>query len=66
MLLKALQTAVSDRARGHERRRRADVLPLSRPHVGKSTAADWMAAYPCTRMHGADFEAEFYAERTEL
>jgi hypothetical protein len=24
------------------------------------TAADWMAVYPCTRMHGAAFEAEFY------
>jgi hypothetical protein len=41
-----------------ERQREAVVLPFSR----QKTAAqgDWYTKYPCTRMHGADFEAEFY------
>jgi hypothetical protein len=45
--------------RGSEQRCEAIVLPFSRP---KSAApqADWYAKYPCTRMHGAAFEAEFY------
>jgi len=66
MLQKTPQAKVSESTRRHERRRRAEVLPLSRPHAGKPTAADYMAAYPCTRMHGADFEAEFYREPMEL
>jgi hypothetical protein len=42
-----------------ERPRQAAVLPFSRP---KSAAprVDWYAKYPCTRMHGAAFEAGFY------
>jgi hypothetical protein len=42
-----------------EQRREAVVLPFSRP---KSAApqVDGYAKYPCTRMHGAAFEAGFY------
>jgi hypothetical protein len=60
MLVRTLHPAVLDHNRRHERRRHATVLPLSRPHPAAPVAADWMAAYPCTRMHGAAFEAEFY------
>jgi hypothetical protein len=61
MLPRALpKPAVSEHGRRHDRRRHAVVLPQSRPRAGAPTAADWMAAYPCTRMHGAAFESEFY------
>jgi len=45
-------------------RREAVVLPFSRP---KSAApqTDWFLKYPCTRMHGAAFEAEFYPASDE-
>lgn len=50
--------------RAHEPRREAVVLPFSRP---KSAApqTDWYAKYPCTRMHGAAFESEFYPASDE-
>ena len=54
------QPAVTERSHRSERRRRAAILPASRPRTVMPTAADWLAAYPCTRMHGAAFEAEFY------
>ena len=38
----------------------AVVLPFSRPKVAAPAQFDWYAKYPCTRMHGAAFEAEFY------
>ena len=43
----------------HEPRRGAVVLPFSRPKAAKPEQ-DWYEKYPCTRMHGAAFEAEFY------
>lgn len=59
MLVKALQSAVFQRSR-RERRRHASPLPPARPALRVVQPVDWFAAYPCTRMHGADFEAEFY------
>ena len=45
------------------RRRRAALRPLpSAPfRTGGSMQADPFKLYPCTRMHGADFDAEFSA-----
>ena len=43
------------------KRRDAVVLPFSRPQAAIPAPIDWAAKYPCTRMHGADFETEFYA-----
>ena len=40
-------------------RRDAVVLPFSRPN-SIALQASWYAKYPCTRMHGAAFEADFY------
>jgi hypothetical protein len=40
-------------------RREAVVLPFSRP-MAAALQIDWYAKYPCTRMHGAAFESEFY------
>jgi len=66
MLTRVLpQPAVSEHRR-RDRRRHAVVLPPSRPRAGAPTAADWMAAYPCTRMHGAAFESEFYPSEDGL
>jgi len=67
MLTPALpQPATSDHHhRRRDRRRHAVVLPLSRPRPAAPTAADWMAAYPCTRMHGAAFGSEFYPSHDE-
>lgn len=42
-----------------EQHRPAVVLPFSRPKAAKP-ARDWYEKYPCTRMHGAAFETEFY------
>jgi len=41
-------------------RRPGIVLPFGRPKVSKPAQTEWHAMYPCTRMHGATFEAEFY------
>ena len=41
-------------------RRDAIVLPFGRPKAAAPAQTDWLAKYPCTRMHGAAFEAEFY------
>jgi hypothetical protein len=65
MLVRTLQQPILDRSRRRDRRRRAEVLPQSRPRTVAPTAADYMAAYPCTRMHGAAFEAEFYPAADE-
>jgi len=45
------------------RRRRAAVriLPSVPQHIGGGMELDPFSLYPCTRMHGADFEAEFNA-----
>jgi len=40
-------------------RREPVVLPFSRRKLAKP-APDWSEKYPCTRMHGAAFESEFY------
>jgi hypothetical protein len=42
-----------------EQSREAVVLPFSRPKAAVPQV-DWYAKYPCTRMHGAAFESEFY------
>ncbi|HEV7166098.1 MAG TPA: hypothetical protein VGO35_12025 [Gammaproteobacteria bacterium] len=48
----------------HARRRRAveRMLPSAALHIGGDTRLDPFSLYPCTRMHGADFEAEFHAD----
>ncbi|HEY3858134.1 MAG TPA: hypothetical protein VGM47_00830 [Gammaproteobacteria bacterium] len=66
MLAGTLQQPVLDHSRRHDRRRRAEMLPQSRPRAAAPTAADYIAAYPCTRMHGAAFEAEFYPAADEM
>jgi hypothetical protein len=48
----------------HARRRRAAerMLPAARQYLGGGVDSDPFSLYPCTRMHGADFEAEFHAQ----
>jgi hypothetical protein len=58
MLARLLPQPLSPERRP-ERQREAVVLPFSRPSSA-APQTDWYAKYPCTRMHGADFEAEFY------
>ena len=48
-----------------EQRREAVVLPFSRPKTAPPAQTDWWAKYPCTRMHGAAFEAELYPAADE-
>lgn len=48
-----------------EARHEAVVLPFSRPKAATPAQTDWLAKYPCTRMHGAAFEAEFYPATDE-
>jgi hypothetical protein len=43
-----------------EQRREALVLPFGRPKAATPKVEAWWERYPCTRMHGAAFEAEFY------
>lgn len=52
----------------HGRRRRAALrmLPSTRAGLGGQSVTDPFSLYPCTRMHGADFEAEFYSEDTAV
>jgi len=59
-MLKALQNHI-ERSRQKEPARKAAVLHLawSRPAAPR---VDWRTAYPCTRMHGADFENEFHGD----
>lgn len=47
----------------HARRRRAAerLLPAARQYLGGGVDSDPFSLYPCTRMHGADFEAEFHS-----
>ncbi len=63
MLARLLKQPVSSERR-IERRREAVVLPFSRPKSAVPQT-DWHAKYPCTRMHGAAFEAEFYPASDE-
>lgn len=48
----------------HARRRRAAerMLPAARQYLGGGVDSDPFSLYPCTRMHGADFEAEFHCQ----
>lgn len=64
MLARLLQQPIFSEHRS-DRRREAVVLPFSRPKAATPAQADWLAKYPCTRMHGAAFEAEFYPAADE-
>ena len=57
MLARLLQQPIFSEHRA-ERQREAIVLPFSRPKAAMPAQTDWLAKYPCTRMHGAAFEAE--------
>ena len=50
------------------RRRRAleRMLPSAALYVVSNQRPDPFSLYPCTRMHGAEFEAEFYAMDGDL
>ena len=50
------------------RRRRAALrlLPSAPTRTGGGMQTDPFRLYPCTRMHGADFDAEFNAAADEL
>ncbi len=66
MLVKALKPVLPlfQRGRRHERRRHAGLSPIPalRTVVSKPSVEDWSVKYPCTRMHGAAFESDFYAQ----
>ena len=51
--------------RSPEPRREAVVLPFNRPKAAAPAQMDWYSKYPCIRMHGAAFEAEFYPATDE-
>lgn len=62
MLIRTLQTEMPPaRNRRNRRRRVAQSLPAARVKQAVASAADWLSLYPCTRMHGALFESEFYS-----
>jgi hypothetical protein len=63
MLAKILQPIAFDRSPRRERRRHVSPLPVSWLKPTKPQPMDWLAAYPCIRMHGAAFEAEFYGDQ---
>lgn len=46
-------------------RREATVLPFDRARPATPVQVDWQAKYPCTRMHGAAFEAELHPASDE-
>ena len=50
--------------RGRRRRATLRPLPSTRAGLGGQNVTDPFSLYPCTRMHGADFETEFYPEET--
>lgn len=58
MLARLLEQPILTERRA-EQRREAIVLPFSRLKSAVPQA-DWFDKYPCTRMHGAAFEADFY------
>lgn len=45
--------------RARRRREAVRILPSLHPSIGGGRRTDPFALYPCTRMHGADFEAKF-------
>lgn len=68
MLMKTLEPALQSLKgrRSHDRRRHAEPswLPALR-RVAAQPALDSFSAYPCTRIHGALFESEFYAVESD-
>jgi hypothetical protein len=62
-MLKALQNPLTERSRKPDQPK-ARVLRLAWSRPGKPQV-DWRTAYPCTRMHGADFEDEHYGAERE-
>ena len=52
--------------RGRRRRATLRMLPSTRAGLGGQSVTDPFSLYPCTRMHGADFEAGFYPEETAV
>ena len=52
------QPIFSERRRDPQRS--AVILPFLRPKAAAPAQIDWLTKYPCTRMHGAAFEAEYY------
>ena len=65
MLLRKLEPARRPDRRHRDRRRHTSALPALHLVVDRSWQVDPHAAYPCTRMHGAAFESEFYGEPSE-
>ena len=65
MLLRKLEPARRPDRRHRDRRRHVSALPALHLVVDRSRQVDPLAAYPCTRLHGAAFESEFYAELSE-
>ena len=47
--------------RGRRRRAIGRIMPSATLRAGGGMQTDPFSLYPCTRMHGADFEAEFNA-----
>jgi hypothetical protein len=64
-LVKPVRQKTSSR-RARRRRAALRMLPSLQPVVGGSRQTDHFSLYPCTRMHGADFEAEFNAPAADL
>jgi len=52
--------------RGRRRHATLRMLPSAGTSLGGRSVTDPFSLYPCTRMHGADFEAEFYPEETAV
>jgi len=64
-LLQPRRQAASAR-RARRRRAALRLLPQAPSLTGGSRQPDPFTLYPCTRMHGADFDAEFNAASDEL
>lgn len=52
--------------RGRRRRATLRMLPSARASLGGQSIAGPFTLYPCTRMHGAEFEADYYSESTAV
>lgn len=55
----------ASRRRVRRRRAAARILPSAPSRIGGGMQTDPFSLYPCTRMHGADFESEFYPLEAE-
>jgi hypothetical protein len=51
--------------RARRRRAASRILPSAPLRVGGGMLTDPFSLYPCTRMHGADFESEFYPHQAD-